>query len=94
VNGRDDLDMPFEEQAATPMPDEHQHIASGLVIMAGVVPVPDHGPMPCRVYRFAIPDGSGFYPPIVLVVDADQMAKLAQLTAAASATAIQSAAAT
>lgn len=53
------------------------------------VPAGDHRPMPALVYRFAKPDGTGFYPPMVLVVDEDQMAKLAKLVASAAAAAIR-----
>lgn len=87
----DSLDMPFERQPATTVDLGHAHFASGLVILAASVPIPDKGSMPALVYRFANPDGSGFYPPVVLVVEEDQMVKLAQRVASATAAAIASA---
>lgn len=87
----DDLDLPFERQALTEIDLDHAHIASGVAIMAALLPVPDAGVKPALVYRFANPDGSGFYPPMVLVTDDDQMAKLGPLTEAAAATAIEQA---
>lgn len=86
-----DLDLPFESQPNTPADVSDGHLAGGLVVIAALVDVPDRGKMPALVYRFAIPDGSGFYPPMTLIVDEDQMAKLAQLTASATAAAIKAA---
>lgn len=77
-----DLDVPFEPQKRTDI-DMHGHIASGAVILAGTVDVPDHGRMPALVYRFANPDGSGFYPPITLVAEPAQLLNLIKLTRAA-----------
>lgn len=85
-----DLDMPFEEGPLADMEIDGV-VASGLVVMAGTMPVPETGVMPCLIYRFANPDGSGFYPPMILVVDEDQMTKLAQLVASATAAAIKAA---
>jgi hypothetical protein len=87
-----DLDVPFEQGPSGQTVDlSDGRIASGLVVMAAMLPLPDRGTMPCLVYRFAVPDGSGFYPPMLLAVDEDQMLKLAQLTASASAAAIKAA---
>lgn len=73
------LDLPFEESPRGELHDEHVHYASGVVVMAAVVPVPEVGPKPAVVFRFANPDGTGFYPPIVLVADDEQLAKLRPL---------------
>ncbi|NUR80770.1 MAG: hypothetical protein HOQ21_10040 [Dermatophilaceae bacterium] len=86
-----DMDLPFAKQTPTEMNLSAAAVAGGLVIMAAAVPVPEHGTYPALVYRFAKPDGSGFYPPIVLVVDEDQMLKTAQLTASAVAAAVEAA---
>lgn len=89
--GKPTMDVPFEGQPTADMDFSDGHIASGLVVMAGTLPVPDVGTIPCLVYRFANPDGSGFFPPMVLAVDEDQLTKLAQLTATATAAAIKAA---
>jgi hypothetical protein len=81
------LDLPFEKQPLTAVDLDHAHMSGGLVVIAAMIPVPDMGPKPALVYRFATPEGE-FYPPMVLVVDEDQMTKLAQLTASATAAAI------
>jgi hypothetical protein len=87
-----ELDLPFEEgPPGQTMPFGDGTFASGLVLLAGTIPVPDVGVMACLIYRFANPDGSGFYPPIVLVVDDQQMAGITQLTAAASDAAVRTA---
>lgn len=72
------LDLPFEEGPRGPLPDGHQHFSGGVVVMAAVINVPEVGPKPALVWRFATPDGD-FYTPIVLVMDDDQIAKLAPL---------------
>ena len=83
------LDLPFEEQAPTyGVPLDGGMVASGVVLMAGFGTVPGHGVVPCLIYRFAKPDGSGFYPPITLIVASEQMAGLVKLTADATAAAI------
>lgn len=86
-----DMDLPFTRHAPTEIDLSDADVAGGLVMMAAAVPVPEHGTLPALVYRFAKPDGSGFYRPIVLIVDEDQMLKTAQLTASAVAAAIQAA---
>jgi hypothetical protein len=94
TDGTNDLDLPFEEgPPGQTMPLGDGHIAAGMVVIAGVVPVGDRGLMPCLIYRFANPDGSGFYPEMVLIVDDEQMLKLAQLIVAASTAAVRGAAA-
>lgn len=57
------LDLPFEPNDLTNLTDTHAHVASGVVVMAAVV-----AGYPALVFRFAIPDGSGFYPPVVLAL--------------------------
>lgn len=71
------MDLPFEPTTGHLM-DEHVHFSGGLVVMASVVDVPEAGPKPALVFRFADPHGV-FYPPTVLVCDDDQMAKLRPL---------------
>jgi hypothetical protein len=88
-----DLDLPFEEGARGELLDEHVHYAGGLVVMAAVTPLPaPDGPTPTLVFRFARPDGSGFYPPFVLVLADGQMAKLRPLIMEAIAAARRAAA--
>lgn len=85
------MDMPFARQTPTEVVLEDPAMAGGLVIVAAAVPVPERGKLPALVYRFAKPDGSGFYRPFVLMVGEDQMLKTAQLTASAVAAAIEAA---
>jgi hypothetical protein len=86
-----DMDLPFARQTPTEINLNDATVAGGLVLLAAAVPVPEHGTLPALIYRFTKPDGSGFYPPIVLVLDEDQMFKTAQLTASAVAAAIEAA---
>ena len=72
------MDLPFEPGGEGPMLDDHVHFSGGVVVSASVVDVPEIGPKPALVFRFATPLG-GFYPPVVLVQDDDQMAKLRPL---------------
>jgi hypothetical protein len=73
-----DMDLPYESGPPGYLHDEHAHFSGGVVVMASVVDVPDAGPKPALVFRFATPTG-GFYPPTVLVCDDDQLAKLRPL---------------
>jgi hypothetical protein len=83
-----DLDLPFEQSPKFEVDLSDADFAGGLVIAAAAVDVRGQGKLPALVYRFAMADGSGFYKPRVLVVDEDQLTKLAQLTASATAAAI------
>lgn len=75
----DSLDLPFEESPSGQMPDIAEALFSGgLVVMALAVDVPAVGKNPALAFRFATPTG-GFYQPIVLVTDDDQLAKLQPL---------------
>lgn len=86
------IDLPYEDNPpGQTVPLDDARIASGVVIAAAVMPVPGRGPMPCLVYRFATPNGSGFYPPIALVVNDQQMRALAQLTAETTTAAVKAA---
>ena len=71
------MDLPFEPTTGQ-LHDEHVHFSAGVVVMASVMDVPGIGPKPALVFRFAMPLG-GFYPPVVLVQDDDQIAKLRPL---------------
>ena len=72
------MDLPFEAGGEGPMHDEHVHFSGGVVVSAATIDVPGIGPKPSLVFRFAMPEG-GFYPPVVLVQDDDQIAKLRPL---------------
>lgn len=63
------MDFPFEPTEAAPMLDEHVHYSGGVVVMAANV-----GDQAAVVFRFSTPEGL-FYPPVVLVLDPEQMAK-------------------
>ena len=77
------MEMPYESGGQGPMLDDHVHFSSGVVVMGAKVDMPEIGPKPALVFRFAIPNGSGFYPPVCLVLDDDQMAKTRPLINAA-----------
>lgn len=84
-----ELDLPFESnQTPQELDLGHAHFAGGVVVMASFMEAPE-GKLPTLVYRFAKADGTGFYPPMIVVVDEDQLTKLAQLTASAVAAAIK-----
>jgi hypothetical protein len=71
------MDLPYEPTTGE-LHDDHVHYSGGVVVMASVVNVPTVGPKPGLVFRFATPTGE-FYPPVVLVCDDDQIAKLRPL---------------
>ena len=75
-----DLNLPFAEQSTTPIDLSDAQLSGGVVVMGAVVPAGGRM-LPCVVFRFARPDGSGFWPPIVLacdrVADLEQLPKLA-----------------
>lgn len=87
-----DLDLPFEGQEPTETDLGHGHTSGGVVILAAVMDLGEAGKMPTLVYRFAKPDGTGFYPPISLVIKADQAEKLVELTRSAVTRAVEVAA--
>lgn len=81
------MDTPYEPVDRTPLHDAADAIWSGgVVVMGAVIDVPDAGLKPALVFRFVKVDGE-FHPPIVLVQDDNQMAKLRPLILAAVATA-------
>lgn len=73
-----DLNLPFEAQAPMPFMDSHFHIAGGVVVIASVVDVGET-PMAALIFRFAIPDGSGFYTATMLVSEDEDLERLPQL---------------
>lgn len=83
----DSLDLPYEGQDPTWLDLDAAMLSGGVVVMGAVVPVPDVGPKPGIVFRFARPDGE-FWPPVVLIVDPRQAQKLTPLVRAAVETAI------
>ncbi len=64
-----DLNVPFEEQDTTPLDLSDAQLSGGVVVMGAFLPAPDGGTLPCLVFRYARPDGSGFWPPIGLAGD-------------------------
>jgi hypothetical protein len=71
------MDLPYEPTTGE-LHDEHVHYSGGVVVMGATIDVPEVGKKPTLVFRFVTPDG-GFYPPIALVMDDGQMAKLRPL---------------
>jgi hypothetical protein len=92
LGGSGDMNLPYEPSSGH-LTDNEGDIASGVVVMAAVVNVPEAGPMPALVFRFARPDGSGFYPVTCLVCEGEDLAALPSLVTAAVAGAIKAAAA-
>ena len=70
--GDDGLDLPFKPQEPTMLPPEDMLISGGMVVAGAVVPIPEHGNRPGLLFRFAKTDGSGFYDPMLLVLEGDQ----------------------
>lgn len=56
------MDFPLEPTTGQ-LHDTHVHYSGGVVVMPSVVDVPEVGPKPALVFRFATPEG-GFYPPV------------------------------
>jgi hypothetical protein len=76
-----DLNLPYEDSPpGQSIPLDGSVVACGVVIMAGTMPVPGMGQMACLIYRFANPDGSGFYPAIALVATDEEILNAAVLT--------------
>lgn len=88
--GDNSLDLPFEPVPDGPVEtDVEGYIAGGVVVLAGMVDVPGIGNTPCLVFKFANPDGSGFYPPVTLVADEDGMTQCAHLVSRSVAASIR-----
>jgi len=83
-----DLNLPFEAQDPTPFPDPEVMIAGGVVVMAAVTNISASERMPGIVFRFAKPDGSGFYTPVLLASESADLGQLPALIAQAVETAI------
>jgi hypothetical protein len=91
-----DLDLPFEEKPPGQIVEIGDLLgdgvlAGGVTITAAMLPVDGHGIMPALIYRFANPDGSGFYPATALIMSDEQMAGLKLLTAQAANAAVRAA---
>ena len=80
------IDLPFEASSGDLHDADDALFSGGVVVMASVVDVPEVGPTPALVFRFATPQGA-FYPPFVLVAADDQLAKLRPLVVEAIVTA-------
>jgi hypothetical protein len=63
--------------------DEDMAVAGGCLVYAVSVPKEGASPVAGVVYRFAKADGSGYYPPLLLVEDERQLDKHARLVASA-----------
>lgn len=86
----DSMDVPFEDGPPGQFIDlEHAHVSGGMVVMAAVLPV-DGDPKPTLVFRFATPLGT-FYPPMVLVLDDDQVRNVPDLVTKAVHSAVRAA---
>lgn len=77
------LDMPYEDSPAggalTPQDLAVAQLASGCVLLALSIDLPAGGKAPAVGFRFAKPDGSGFMPLVVLVLEPERMENLPAL---------------
>jgi hypothetical protein len=89
-----DLNVPFEEgpPGQTIPLDDEAVLAGGLVVLAGVLPIPGAGPKPALIFRFAEANGA-YHHPLVLVVEPHELKGLVALVDQAAAAAIRAAAA-
>ena len=79
-----DLNVPFEPSPEGPMADIADAAWAGGVVVLAMVADIGGDVTPCLAYRFAKPDGSGFHPPMILVLDNDEdAAGLIRLTRSA-----------
>ena len=76
-----DFDLPYERNPEPVTLDlSNALLSGGVVVMAATIPAPGTTtPLPSLVFRFAKPDGTGFYPPVLLVVSDEHMAQLRPL---------------
>lgn len=74
-----DLNFPFEACEPAELPDEDVLPTGGVIILSAIV-----GGQPALMFRFAKPDGSGFYPPVLLISDREQLEGLPALVQAAA----------
>lgn len=75
----DSMDVPYEPNPPGQSISDQFLMSGGVVIAAATLPMPDDGQhKPALVFRFSDPLGH-FYPPILLVLDDDQAAKLPNL---------------
>lgn len=73
-----DLDVPYEEGPPDQWADlTDLQLSGGLVVMGAVLPV-QGDPKPVVLFKFARAEG-GFYPPVALIMDDDQVGKLTAL---------------
>lgn len=83
------MDLPYEEGPRDQYMDlDNAIISGGVIVIAATLPIPDAGVKPALIFRFANPDGSGFYDPMVLVCDDDQLTKTGGVITEAAAGAI------
>lgn len=81
MNG--DLDLPFElNPPGAELDLSDGLVAGGVVVLAATLTGPT-GKMPGIVFRFANPDGSGFYPPITLILEEHRLLDVKLLVAKA-----------
>lgn len=82
--GDDGLDLPYRGQDMTTLPTEGFLLAGGVVVAGAVAPVPELGPRPALLFRFAKPDGSGFHAPMLLILEDDQVQGVVDLISKAA----------
>jgi hypothetical protein len=79
TNPLNNLDVPFEGTVNLELDLSDGIFAGGVILMGAVLDIPDLGPQPALVFRFRLPEGQGFMPPIVLVQDDATTRKFAVL---------------
>ena len=85
--GSGSMNVPYESNPE-PYDTELQGNLSGGVVVIGATIEVDGVWRPALIFRFAIPDGSGFYPDMALVAQDDELKDLPDLAGSAAADAI------
>lgn len=85
-----ELDIPWEDQEPVDLQDDFL-VCSGVVVMAATLPLPDETLQPCVVFRFALADGSGFAPPVLLALEPEGLLRLAGQVGQATRRAVEAA---
>lgn len=86
----DSMDMPYEQNPPGQSITDGFLLSGGVVVAGAVLPLDDGEHKPALMFRFSDPLGH-FYPPMLLVLDDDQAAKLPPLVSKAVSDAIRAA---
>lgn len=67
-NGHD-LNLPYLPNPDPYVVEEEMQLSGGVVVLGAFLPLPQAKKHPGVMFRFAKPDGSGFYLPVLLAPD-------------------------